>query len=86
MTLRLPDSTPSRTVLLPAYPNPFNPETTLAFDLAQPGPARLEVFDLAGRRVRRLCDEPLGAGAHQRRWAGRDEAGRRRWHETRRSR
>lgn len=76
VTLRLPAALPARAVLWPPYPNPFNPETTLSFDLAQPGTVRLELFDLAGRRVRTLCAEALGAGAHQRRWDGRDETGR----------
>ena len=74
--LRLPAELPARAVLWPPYPNPFNPETTLSFDLARPGAVRLELFDLAGRRVRTLCAEALGAGAHQRRWDGRDETGR----------
>jgi flagellar hook assembly protein FlgD len=37
---------------------------------------RLTVYDLAGRRVRVLCDEWLGAGPHQEDWDGRDAAGR----------
>ncbi len=33
------------------YPNPFNPATTISFETLQMGPARLEIFDLAGRRI-----------------------------------
>lgn len=53
---------------LVAAPNPFNPATTLRFVLAGPGPARLEVFDLAGRRVATLCDGVLASGPHAVAW------------------
>ncbi|MFA7330181.1 MAG: FlgD immunoglobulin-like domain containing protein [Candidatus Delongbacteria bacterium] len=62
--------------LEPNRPNPFNPETTLRFTLAQAGPVRLEVFNLAGQRVRVLQDGELDAGAHSLRFDARDEAGR----------
>lgn len=57
-------------------PNPFNPRTTIPFLLAAAGPARLEVFDAAGRRVRGLVAGDLPAGAHEAIWDGRDDAGR----------
>jgi len=53
---------------LAAYPNPFNPTTTLAFDLPRDGPVRLDVHDLAGRRVARLLDGIRAAGAHRIDW------------------
>lgn len=53
---------------LTCHPNPFNPATTLAFTLPHPGRARLDVFDLAGRRVARLLDDDLAAGAHRVTW------------------
>ncbi|MEZ4386739.1 MAG: S8 family serine peptidase [Candidatus Krumholzibacteriia bacterium] len=61
---------------LVAYPNPFNPRTTLRFDLASAGPVQLAVFDPRGRLVRRLVDGPLGSGGHEVGWDGRDNAGR----------
>jgi len=45
-------------------PNPFNPRTTIRFTLAQEAQTRIEVFDLRGRRVARLLDETVAAGAH----------------------
>jgi hypothetical protein len=66
---------PSATFLHPVFPNPFNPQATVRFDLARAGRARLTVFDLAGRRVRTLCDAELPAGAHDRVWDGRDDGG-----------
>src|SRR5690606_3312630 len=60
--------------LEPAYPNPFNPATTLRFSLAEPGEAVLEVYDATGRRVATLIDGPLARGWHQVRWDARHVA------------
>lgn len=45
---------PSLFMLNPAYPNPFNSTTTIRFNLPNPGPTRLEVYDLQGRKIRVL--------------------------------
>lgn len=66
---------PASSVLWGAVPNPFNPSTTLSFDLAEPGRAKLKVYDAAGRLVVTLLDEHLGAGRHHIVWSGRDAAG-----------
>jgi hypothetical protein len=66
----------SRTVLTGAWPNPFNPRTTISFTLAEPGPVSLHVHDLAGRRVASLLEGcNLLAGAHSREWDGRQADG-----------
>ena len=57
-------------------PNPFNPSTVIRFDLAADGPARLAVYDLSGRLVRRLSHGAMTAGPHALRWDGRDARGR----------
>lgn len=59
---------PAAECSLVAAPNPFNPATTLRFALAAAGPTRLEVFDLAGRRIATLCDGDLAAGPHAITW------------------
>jgi hypothetical protein len=51
-----------------AYPNPFNPTTTVSITVPEPGPVRAEVFDVRGRRVATLHDGPLAAGTHQMVW------------------
>ncbi len=50
------------------FPNPFNPSTEITFSLVEPGPVRLSIHDLAGRRVALLLDHALGAGDHRVRW------------------
>jgi hypothetical protein len=57
-----------RPLRLEAGPNPFNPTTTLRFSLPEAGPVRLQVVDLAGRRVAVLRDGPLAAGFHAVTW------------------
>jgi hypothetical protein len=54
------------------FPNPFNPQTTIVFELARPGRVRLDVFDLSGRLVDTLVDADLPAGRHDTIWRGRD--------------
>ncbi|NTV94930.1 MAG: T9SS type A sorting domain-containing protein, partial [Thiobacillus sp.] len=49
-----------------AWPNPFNPSTTVSFDLERAGQARIEVFNTLGQAVAVLADENLPAGSHQR--------------------
>ncbi len=54
--------------LWPNHPNPFNAETTIEFDLAQPARVVLEVFNLYGECVRVLFAGPLPAGTHRQKW------------------
>ncbi len=61
---------------LRAIPNPFNPRTTIRFDLPAAGPVRLTVCDLAGRLVRVLVEGEIPAGSHEAVWDGRDASDR----------
>ncbi len=51
--------------LLPNFPNPFNPVTTIRFGLAERMRVRLAVFDMLGREVHVLIDDDLPAGFHE---------------------
>lgn len=71
------DGPPEPTVAgLSNYPNPFNPRTTLRFELAVAGRVELAVYDLQGRLVRTLLSGMVAAGRHEAVWDGRDDAGR----------
>jgi len=59
-----PTEIPQRAALLSNYPNPFNPSTTIPFELAQSANVRLEVYDMLGRRVALLVNETRQAGRH----------------------
>ncbi len=66
---------PVRTELLGNQPNPFNPATTISFQVAEAGPVHLKVFDAQGRQVRVLVNDVLAAGVHTAEWDGRSTAG-----------
>jgi len=57
------------------YPNPFNPSTTLKYDLPQQAEVRLKIFDVQGRHVRTLVNQPQPAGRYAITWDGRNERG-----------
>ncbi|MCS6988917.1 MAG: alpha/beta hydrolase-fold protein, partial [Chloroherpetonaceae bacterium] len=56
---------PARHKLLGNYPNPFNPTTTIAYELSTTSDVRLELFDVLGRKVATLVNERQSAGAHR---------------------
>lgn len=59
-----------------AVPNPFNPATTLAWELAQPSRVSLKVFDVSGRLVRTLiAGRTEAAGVHHVLWRGQNDQG-----------
>jgi hypothetical protein len=59
---------PTEYALHNAYPNPFNPSTTIRFDLPQAAKVRLAVYDMLGREVAVLADEERPAGQHSMRF------------------
>jgi hypothetical protein len=56
-------------------PNPFNPSTTIYFELPEGSHVELAIYDAAGRRVRTLVTRKLRAGPHAVQWGGRDQVG-----------
>jgi len=73
--IRTITTVPDRPQLNDCYPNPFNPQTLISFDMPAEGAARLEVFALNGRKVATLVDGTVGAGRHEQAWYGRDDSG-----------
>jgi flagellar hook assembly protein FlgD len=58
-------------------PNPFNPATEISYYLPSAGRVVIEIFDVAGRRVRMLVNGPQHAGRYSVEWTGQDNSGRR---------
>ena len=58
------------------YPNPFNPRTTIQYELPATTRARLTVHAIDGRRVATLVDDEMTRGAHATTWHGQDDTGR----------
>ncbi len=71
------DVVPMVTGLASVYPNPFNPQTTIVFDLAKPVRADLSIYDLQGSLVRTLVSETRASGRHEVVWNGTDNNGQR---------
>ncbi len=71
-----PAPVPTRpTELAGNFPNPFNPTTTIRFELASDGLASLRIFDMRGRHIRTLVTENLTAGTHDVSWNGQNDDG-----------
>ena len=70
------DGLPSVTRVLGNMPNPFNPRTTVMFDLAREGVAQIAIYNVRGQMVRSLGADVLAAGRHEVVWDGMDSAGR----------
>ncbi len=60
---------------LDCYPNPFNPKTTIVYNLPSPSDVRLSVYDVTGRLVTILEDGEHSAGDHEVIWLGTDACG-----------
>ena len=72
--------TPKRTHLLPNYPNPFNPETWIPYQLAKPADVTLTIYAADGRSIRTLALGHQAAGTYHRKgraayWDGKNELG-----------
>lgn len=71
---------PTETALLPNYPNPFNPETWIPYDLAQDADVHIQIYNLKGESIRRLAIGFQAAGTYRSQsraayWDGRNAVG-----------
>ena len=66
---------PARLALGANFPNPFNPKTTLRFDLPEKGQVDLAVYDVRGRRIATIASGMMDAGSYELIWNGVDESG-----------
>lgn len=76
---RMPDVAASNSgfVLHPNVPNPFNPQTTIRYDIPEASAVQIVVYNIIGQKVRTLLDQQIEAGSHQVVWDGQDDFGRR---------
>ena len=70
-----PNNAPMVTELIGCYPNPFNPTTTIKFNLDAPKRVMIQIFDVSGRKVCTLVDEIRNKGAYSVSWNGSDNHG-----------
>ena len=69
-------TTPTEFALLQNFPNPFNPETTIGYELAESADVTLQIYNVVGQVVRTLmAAESQSVGRYQVRWDGMDDRG-----------
>ncbi|NQV15832.1 T9SS type A sorting domain-containing protein [bacterium] len=66
---------PSVFVLYPPFPNPFNPSTSIMYNLPERSNVTLSVFDITGRNIRTIVSESKPAGHYESQWNGTDDEG-----------
>ena len=66
---------PQHIELAQNYPNPFNPTTRIEFSVTKAGPIRLDIFNIAGQKVRTLFDSYVGPGVTTVDWDALDSNG-----------
>jgi len=71
----VPLDLPTEFALHSAHPNPFSRATQIRFDLPRVSRVAIELFDVQGRRVASLINEPREAGRHMVMWDGRSTSG-----------
>ncbi|MCH7498295.1 MAG: T9SS type A sorting domain-containing protein [Candidatus Marinimicrobia bacterium] len=74
-TVASTQSLPEAFALHPNFPNPFNAQTVLRFDLPEGRMTKLLIYNLLGQTVRTLVSRDMGAGRHAIVWGGLDDQG-----------
>ncbi|MCK5148369.1 T9SS type A sorting domain-containing protein [bacterium] len=69
------EDAPEKTALEPPYPNPFNPETKINYQLAEAGPVEITIYNLLGQKIRNLIDQDQSVGSYNLYWHGDDASG-----------
>jgi len=64
------------TALIGNYPNPFNPETTISFQMALEGKVQIDIFNIKGQKIKTIINQYISKGSHKVVWNGVDDTGR----------
>ena len=76
VTLDGDPSMPQSFALHANYPNPFNPTTTILYDLPESATVHLVIYDVLGKQIKTLVNQPHDAGVKTAVWDGTDDLGR----------
>jgi choice-of-anchor B domain-containing protein len=57
------------------YPNPFNPSTTIAYQVPGSSDVRIDIYNMLGQKIRTLLNDRKGPGTHEAIWDGRNDGG-----------
>ena len=66
---------PNKLTLNPSYPNPFNPNTKISFDLPKSSKVKLQIVDINGRGIANLLSNSLNSGTYNVNWNGTSDSG-----------
>ena len=61
--------------LVGCYPNPFNPTTSIVYEIPEKNKVRIEIYDMLGRKVNSLVNATVPKGRYEIKWNGRDSQG-----------
>ena len=66
---------PKTFAMSPNYPNPFNPSTTISYQVPRQSDVRIEIYNMLGQKIRALLNDHKDPGVYQMVWDGRNDAG-----------
>ncbi len=75
MAVPVQPALPAQITLHQNFPNPFNPKTTIVYEVDRQRTVTLAIFSLTGRRIATLVDGQVSAGLHEVSWDGKDHLG-----------
>lgn len=69
------NNVPNNLKIYPVYPNPFNPQTTIKFDIAKTSVTSVKVYNILGKEITTLLEKEISPGSYSISWEARDSHG-----------